>query len=242
VTTPSWDDLTGYHCSSKWVKKSGGETVKNPLYEDMANRRYNYAPSKDISSCRLVFLKDVLKDPTNNTLVRNGRFIWCRNLQYEGKNSFGLRQISFTVDRGHKRFVVAENNVLCLPSKTFVNNNRYFRQKESIFKSFSSVFGYKNTLTMMVKNSDMDREDFLKKMERENPHKPGTLVSPRKGYFYPVESGTPEQPDKEHPYGIIIGPYFNNNDYSGRELYRVKFGGTTYERVHPIQMEIINEV
>ena len=45
-----------------------------------------------------------------------------------------------------------------------------------------------------------------------------------------------------HPYGIILAPSFNNTDYSGREFYRVRFGGTTYEKVHPVQMEIINEV
>ena len=245
MTTPTWDELIHHHCSLKW-HKVGGETVRNLFYEDMATRRYNYAPSKDALSCRLIFLKDVLKDPNNKTLVRKGRFIWCRNLKYEGRAPAGLRKISFTVDSGKKRFVVRENNVLCLPAKTFINNNRYFRKKETMFKAFTSVFGYKNTMNMMLKNSDLAREDFVKRISEDNPHKPGTLVSARQGYFHPASSASQLPPseewDKEHPYGIIIGPSFDNNDYAGREFYRVKFGGTTYERVHPVQLEIINEV
>ena len=245
MSTPTWRALMSHHCSLKWTKV-GQDSVRNPFYEDMAARRYNYAPSKDATSCRLVFLKDVLKNPENKTLVRNGRFIWCRNLKYEGRDPAGLRQISFTVDKGQKRFVVREDNVLCIPAKTFIYNNRYFRKKETTFKAFSSVFGYKNTMNMMFKNSDLDREDFVKRINEENPHKPGTLVAARQGYFHPT-TGTAASPpseewDEEYPYGIIIGPSFDNNDYSGREFYRVKFGETTYERVHPIQMEIINEV
>ena len=33
-----------------------------------------------------------------------------------------------------------------------------------------------------------------------------------------------------------------NEEFIGREFYRVRFGDTTYERVHPVQLEIINEV
>ena len=245
MTTPTWGDLLDYHCSLKWVKENG-ETVPNPFYEDMATRRYNYAASKDLSSCRLVFLKDVLKDSNNSTLVRGGRFIWCRNLKYEGSGPTGLRQISLTVDKGQKRFTVREDTVLCIPSKTFINNNRYFRKKETTFRAFSSVFGYKNTMNMMFKNSDLDQEDFAKRIGEENPYKPGALVAARQGYFHPSTTAPHLPPSeewgKEYPYGIIIGPAFDNNDYAGREFYRVKFGGTTYERVHPIQMEIVNEV
>jgi hypothetical protein len=245
MTTPTWGDLLNYHCSLKWARIDQ-QAILNPFYEDMATRRYNYSASKDASSCRLVFLKDVLKNPENKTLVRHGRFIWCRNLKYEGKDLTGLRQISFTVDKGQKRFTAREDTVLCVPSKTFINNNRYFRNKETTFRAFSSVFGYQNTMNMMFKNSDLDREDFVKKINEDNPHKPGTLVAARQGYFHPTTSATQLPPseewNKEHPYGIIIGPSFDNNDYAGREYYRVKFGETTYERVHPVQMEIINEV
>jgi|TARA_R110000824_G_scaffold201598_1_gene385630 hypothetical protein len=233
------------HCGGKWLK-IGNESTLNPFYEDIAARRYNYAPGKDLSACRLVFLKDVLKDPRNKTLVRNGRFIWCRNLKYEGRESSGLRRVSFTVDKGQKRFLVREDNVLSIPSKTFINNNRYFRHKDTTFRAFSSVFGYTNTMTMMLQNTDLDRNDFEQMVKDDNPHKPGTLVAPRLGYFYPTANGAGLPPseawDTEHPYGIIIGPSFNNNDYAGREFYRVKFGATTYERVHPIELEIINEV
>jgi hypothetical protein len=245
MTIPTWDNLLHQHCTLKWYKLDK-ESLLNPFYEDMATRRYNYASSPDVSSCRLVFLKGVLEDSNNKTLVRNGRFIWCRNLKYEGRSYCGLRRISFTVDRGKKRFVVRENNVLCVPAKTFINNNRYFRNKGTTFKAFSSVFGYKNTMNMMFKNSDLDREDFVKRINEDNPHKPGTLVSARQGYFHPT-TGVAELPpsqewNKDYPYGIIVGPSFDNGDYLGREFYRVKFGGTTYERIHPIQMEIVNEV
>jgi len=139
---------------------------------------------------------------------------------------------------------VAEDNVLCLPAKTFVNNNRYFRQKGTTFKPFASVFGYKNTLTMMAKNSHLTRKEFMKQIHADNPHKPGTLVAPRRGYFYPTATppSTPTWRETDHPYGIILASSSDNNDYSGREFYRVKFGGTIYEKVHPVELEIINEV
>ena len=108
------------------------------------------------------------------------------------------------------------------------------------------MFGYKNTMNMMLKGSGLERGDFVKRVSEDNPHKPGTLVAARRGYFHPTTSaaGLPpsEEWDEEYPYGIIIGPSLDNNDYSGREFYRVRFGGTIYERVHPIQLEIINEV
>ena len=245
MTTPTWGELVQQHCSLKRCRV-GGESIPNPFYEEMANRRYNYAKAKDISSCRLVFLKAVLKNPQNKTLVRNGRFIWCATLKYEGRDPTGLRQVSFTVDQGQKRFVVREDNVLCLPSKTFINNNRHFRKKETTFSAFSSVFGYRNTMNMMAKNSSLAREDFLRRVSQENPHKAGTLVSARQGYFFPATGGTviptPDDQTKEYPYGVIVGQSFGNKDYTGREFYRVNFGGTTYERVHPVQLEIINEV
>ena len=217
------------------------------MFEPMALRRYNYSSSNDLSACRLVFLRGVLDNPTNNTLVRNGRFIWCRNLKYEGRDEFGLRHVSFTIDKGKKRFSVSENNFLCIPSKSFVNNNRWFRSVTKTFMAFSSVFSYENTMEMMLKQSDLSRKDFVKNVRKENPYVPGTLVSARLGYFYPSEDLYASEGKKidfgqEHPYGIIVGSAFENNDYVGREFYRVRFGATTYERVHPVQMEIVNEV
>jgi len=129
MSYPTWGQLIDGFCS---VKKD------NPYYEDFACRRYNYASSDDRNSCRLIFLKDVLCDEGNKTLRRKGRFIWCKNLKYEGRNTDGVRSISFTVDKGQKRFCVGENNILSLPSNFCVANNRFFRQKEKTFFPFSS--------------------------------------------------------------------------------------------------------
>ena len=246
MSLATWGDLMTLHCTLKWYK-AGNKIHLNPYYEDMACRRYNYAPSKDITACRLVFLNDVLLDSRNKTLVRDGRFIWCRNLEYEGLNAQGLRHISFTIDKGQKRFIVAENNLLAVPARTFVNNKSFFRRKEATFRCFASVFGYKNTMNMMCKRQTLEREEFYRKVREDNPHKPGTLVAPRLGYFYPTgqspPAALPGDLSKDYPYGIILGASADNNhDHSGREFYRVKFGETTYERVHPVQMEIINEV
>ena len=107
---------------------------------------------------------------------------------------------------------------------------------------------------MMLKNSDYDRDEFENLLRKENPLKAGTLVAPRLGYFYPEQPASLLQggggsymnnkpdSDEEHPCGIILGSSLVNDEYSGREFYRVRFGGTTYERVHPVQLEIINEV
>lgn len=235
---PTWGQLTDNFCS---VERN------NPYYEEFAARRYNYAASNDRHSCRLIFLKDVVTNPSYKTLRRKGRFVWCRNLKYEGINSGGVREISFTVDKGQKRFHIGENNVLCLPSHICVSNHRYFKPKLKTFFPFSTVFSYKNSLNMMVKNSDYKNlEELLEAITKDNPYQPGTLVMPRRGYFYPELN--PDKINKEivshrqHPCGIILGPAINDNDYVVREFYRVRFGDTTYEKVHPVQMEIINEV
>lgn len=247
---PSWGELFDYHCGVKRDSLDHFPGGENPLYEQFSQRRYNYATGSDTTCCRLVFLKEVLDDPVNKTLVRNGRFIWCRELKYEGLSGKGFRQISFSVDNGKKRFIVAENNILCLPSDIFVSNNRYFRAKGSTFTPFSSVFGYRKTIAMMCKNSELPAEELREKIKSENPFRPGTLVSPRLGYFFPDQPQVPNNypqvayPNllEEHPCGIILGRGTLNDDRSGREFYRVRFGGTTYERVHPVQLEIVNEV
>ena len=99
----------------------------------------------------------------------------------------------------------------------------------------------------MRKKSKLQREEFDELIKSDNPYKPGTLVAPRLGYFHPQSKNIAEAKNKfilndEHPCGIILGPCHENTDYSGREFYRVRFGDTTYERVHPVEMEIINEV
>lgn len=242
MNAPTWEELRKYHCSQTGIPSPTpqGFSIANPHFEPMAHRRYNYSASTDAASCRLVFLGGVLENPTNRTLMRSGRFIWCKNLMYEGLGEDGLRHISFTIDSGKKRFYVSEANVLCIPSKTFITNNLFCRSREKTFSAFSSVFAYQSALRLMKKSSKLDRSDFVQKISTDNPHRPGTLVSPRLGYFYPTTE--PADATATHPYGIILAPSFNNTDYSGREFYRVRFGGTTYEKVHPVQMEIINEV
>ena len=51
-----------------------------------------------------------------------------------------------------------------------------------------------------------------------------------------------EEPSAVHPVGVILGKSRNISPHSGRELYRVSFAETIYEEVHPIQLEILNEV
>ena len=228
------------HCSKN--KKD------NPFYEDFANRRYNYAANDDTRSCRLIFLKDVLTNHDNKTLRRKGRFIWCKKLKYEGKNSEGFREISFTVDKGSKRFQIAENNILCLPSTLCVTNHRYFKSKKKTFFPFSSVFSYKKTLNMMRSERKCSTEEFIEIVGADNPFKPGTLVHARQGYFFPeIDIHDLNKPNHvhvndTHPCGIIIGRSFVDSGYVSKEFYRVRFGDTIYEKVHPVQMEIINEI
>jgi hypothetical protein len=244
---PTWGDLFDNYCSQTSLKTSLG-LKKNPFFEEFARRRYNPSPINDTNCCRLIFLKDVLQDQTNKTLRRQGRFIWCKNLHYEGRNDDGYRQFSFTVDKGKKRFKVSENNVLCLPSKVFVHNNRYFRSNLKTFTCFSTVFGHRQTMTMMRKSWDDSKDSFEDIINQDNPFKPGTLVLPRVGYFHPDVDWTSISESKknlsmlDHPCGIVLGKSLIDSDYVGREFYRVRFGDTTYEKVHPVQMEIINEV
>ncbi len=234
--------LRDYHCSRRNYRSDGGSYEVNPHYEEFANRRFNYSPSFDRDACRLVFLRDVLERGNNRTLRRNGRFIWCRDLHYEGRSLSGFRQISFTVDKGKKRFMAAENNILCLPSRMFVSNSPYFRNQTKTFLPFSSVFSYKNTLKILEKNYHNSEVSFRNALINDNPYKAGTLVRPRAGYFYPeVSDKNHTDYDVEHPYGIIVGASLTD-DHVGREFYRVRFANTTYERVHPVQLEIINEV
>ena len=240
---PTWADLRDHHCSQRSVVHDGFKS-DNPFFEEMAVRRYNYSPLEDTEEFRLVFLRGVLENPDNKTLRRKGRFIWCKNIKYAGRNQDGWRQIEFTVDKGTKVFTVAENNVLSLPSNAYVNNNRYFRTSKKTFLSFSSVFAYDRILNSMTREMKTDTEKLRRLIDAENPFRPGSLVAPRMGYFYP-EAPSPlnkQQWSQDHPLGIILGPSIDKSDYMGRELYRVRFGDTTYEKVSPVQLEIINEV
>jgi hypothetical protein len=234
---PTWGQLAEHFCAAR---------IDNPYHEEFASRRYNFGASSDHKSCRLIFLKGTSREKENRTLRRAGRFIWCRNLRYEGVNHEGLRSISFTVDKGQKRFHVGENNILCLPSKVCVTNSRYFRSNEKTFLPFSSVFSYKKSVNMMVQNSDYSHAEALEVINNDNPFRSGTLVAPRLGYFHPNKTLDKINKDKlayqDHPCGIILGPSPIESEYVTKEFYRVRFGKTTYERIHPVQMEIINEV
>lgn len=230
---PTWQSLEHEYCSNK---------TSLAYYEDFACRRYNCSPQSDKEKVRLVFLKPVLESKGYETLRRHGRFIWCKNLRYEGRREKQCRLFSFTVDNGQKRFLVSEQNVLCIPSKAFVHNNRYFRSSLKTFLPFSSVFKYQPCIQMMHMNSSHTKKSLLATLHNDNPFTPGTLVAPRLGYFFPDRSITkPLCLASSHPCGVILGPALGE-DYLGREFYRVQFGDTIYEKVHPVQMEIINEV
>jgi len=243
MSFPTWEDLLSGHCSNPSIRRyppQGPATkMNNPQFEEWASRRFNYSPRSDRLECRLVFLRKAAQKPSHQTLSRDGRFIWCSDLRYEGRDPDGYRQVSFVVDKGRKRFVVSENNMLCLPSKTYVGNNKFFRRKDRMFNPFSTVFEYNNTLTMMQANGNYTLAQFRSLIEADNPHRPGTLVAPRVGYFYPRTEAT--VPSGHHPCGIILGRGLFDS-YLGKEFYRVQFGDTIYEQVHPVQMEIINEV
>ena len=243
MNLPTWEDLIDFHCHRSHVKVDG-VLRWNKKYEPFSQRRYNFSTRSDNKVFRLL-INSVLESDKNKTLVRDGRFIWCKDLEYEGIGTSGLREISFSIDNGKKRFRITENNILCLPSKSFVNNNKYFKTKEEIFKGFSSVLGYRKTLLAMAKAANTTVDELTDRIVSDSPYRPGTLVAPRLGYFYPMTAQPHiEKPPllETHPYGIVVGRSFRNNEEYGREFYRVRFGSVTYENIHPVQMEIINEV
>jgi len=246
ASLPTWGDLCDLYCADRTSPDSVTRSLlsRNPFYEPLAARRYNYSPSLDTDAVRLVFLGPVGEQKGNQTLLRKGRFIWCKDLKYEGRNEDGHRRVSFTVDKGKKRFMISENNILCIPAKSFINNNRYFRTKDKTFLPFSTVFSYKNALRIMHRRTTLTMSDFVTMINDDSPYVPGTLVSPRLGYFYPRLTSDSDgiSPRTTHPCGIILGRALDSSGDLGREFYRVRFGDTTYERVHPIQLEILNEV
>ena len=60
--------------------------------------------------------------------------------------------------------------------------------------------------------------------------------------FYQFNEWCEETPEADHPVGVVLGPARGISPHSGKELYRVSFAETIYEEVHPIQLEVINEV
>jgi len=109
------------------------------------------------------------------------------------------------------------------------------------------VFSYRNALKMMAKADNSDTISLKERLKHDNPYGPGTLVIPRVGYFYPRVSPRKHRSPEfhrrdleiEHPCGIILGPSLLDNDYVSKEFYTVRFGDTTYDKIHPVQLEIV---
>ena len=293
MTTKTWYDLADHFCTREKSLLDGGD---NQYFERLAARRYNYAKKSTPGAVRLVFLQSAGADSTNKTLLRNGRFVWCKNLRYEGINKDSLRKLSFTIGKGKKRFVVTEEDVLVIPGNIFINNNSFFRNYSKVFSSFPSVFNCRECLKIMRRSDEYDwgsLDEFAEYIASYTPFRPGTLVQPRLGLFIPkidkleekmselsglycdasalnskrgdlisylsgrdyittdkalldlfhgFRDWCEEEPLAKHPVGIVLGRSRNISPHSGKELYRVSFAETIYERVHPIQLEVINEV
>jgi hypothetical protein len=283
----TWYDLADHFCARP---NSLVDEGKNKFFERFAARRYNYAHNPPPGSVRLVFLKEVANNKNNKTLSRAGRFIWCKHLKYEGRSDEGYRMISFKIGDGNKRFHVSEKHTLAIPHNIYINNNSFFRKYNRIFSSFASVFDYRDAVKVMRRNDDAqwdDLDDFADYLRCETPYRPGTLVQPKKGMFFPKLSKLQEtmsvlvkefcetkgflqhadrlndylagrsithlnrndelweafrHPAAIHPVGVVLGRSRNVSPHSGRELYRVSFADTIYEEVHPVQLEVINEV
>jgi hypothetical protein len=291
----TWYDLADHFCARE---NSLIDEGKNIYFERFAARRYNYAHSPPTGAVRLVFLKKVADNKNNKTLARNGRFIWCKDLKYEGRNNKGYRMVSFRIGKGNKRFHISEQDVVAIPHNIYINNNSFFRKYNKIFSSFASIFDYREAVKIMRRNDDgqwKDLDDFMDYLRCETPFRPGSLVRARKGMFFPKLSklqetmkelteefcasqgllkyssrlndylaGRPhsytsddkelmnvvcqfndwcqDKPQAEHPVGVVLGRSRNVSPHSGRELYRVSFAETIYEEVHPIQLEVVNEV
>tara|TARA_Y100001937_G_C7029874_1_gene289584 strand:- start:234 stop:551 length:318 start_codon:yes stop_codon:yes gene_type:complete len=86
-------------------------------------------------------------------------------------------------------------------------------------------------------------DDFVDRLKKESPLKPGILVSPRVGLFRPFFTAPEKQNAKatdEFPYGLIIRQEdIKYQELYGRELFTVSFGGNIVENVHPIEMEVV---
>ena len=85
--------------------------------------------------------------------------------------------------------------------------------------------------------------DFLQRIERESPIRPGVLVSPRIGLFRTslIGKGSLNDPSEIFPHGLVIRrEVAKYQELYGRELFTVSFGGNIIENVHPIEMEVID--
>jgi len=184
----TWLNLYQNFFGNQFRYYSDDTTVeRNPFFEAISRRRYNYSPSRDEDRVRLVFPAQVLeKHPDYTTLVRGGRSLWCHNLAYEGTSPRGYRQFSFNLTGGKKRFLVDESDALCIPSRCSVIPSP-FRIGWAIFRPFGAVFGYENALRMMHSSygERVSYEEFCEITHDADPFQPGALVRPRMAYFYP---------------------------------------------------------
>ena len=71
MSLPTWGELFDHHCTNRTMKVQTGN-IENPYYEDLSRRRYNYSAIDDSDKIRLVFLRSVLDNPSNATLILGG--------------------------------------------------------------------------------------------------------------------------------------------------------------------------
>jgi hypothetical protein len=168
--------------------KCYSDGMVNESWEEISHRRYNYSSSDDVHAVRLLFPKIILEEhPHYKTLVRKGRAIWCYGLKYEGVSAKGYRQVSFHLKGGQKRFLVEERYALCVPSKASVIP-RPWRSNSEVFKPFGALFAYESALQLMYTHTTAaipSYNEFIEQVKADCPFKPGVLVRPRLGYFYP---------------------------------------------------------
>jgi hypothetical protein len=239
----SWNNLRKYYSCYPDI---AGE--KNPFFEPFTHKRYNPSRIKDNRRFRLIFLNRTLEEyPKYKTLVRDGRPVWCENMKYEGVSN-KLRYLSFNLRGGKKRFTISENYCFLLPSRLYVYPGWPSRlgNPKSPCARLGSVFGYPPLLKVMYRNekgTSEELQDFLQRLKKESPIRPGALVSPRIGLFRTstMSQSSNNDPSEMFPHGLVIRrEVAKYQELYGRELFTVSFGGNIIENVHPIEMEVID--
>ena len=103
ISKPTWYNLKAYYSYHRTVMNGPFSRIlheKNPMYEPLTRRRYNYSKIIDTDRVRIVFLNRLLKTkPEYKTLVRDGKPLWCFDLKYEGttknKRAFSFKKRSY---------------------------------------------------------------------------------------------------------------------------------------------------
>jgi hypothetical protein len=269
-------NLHDYFGANRKVPRLGpNEAQDNPYYEDALGRKYNHSVRSGTNAVRMVFLNSLLEEqPESSRLVKKGKPLWCYCVKYEGvckKTSY--RQISFTLSiKSKKRFCVGEQHILLIPARVRIYPKFWDGYKQRC-SNFGSVFTYSPLMTMMWASSEefvngKTRDDFVNRVENDNPYKIGTLVEPRIGLFGPwakrssllkmlekkynhlVDTGSPqdqfytwcrEAPEAVIPPGVIISREYGSSkvNYYGKERLKVQMGGEIFEDLHPNELNII---